>query len=80
MVFLSRHANGVQLNNVEVSFLGAETRPAFMVDNVKGIAFFRVKAQAAVGVKNVVLQNTEDFSWEGMDKVKKLKKVEAASF
>ncbi len=78
--FFIRHAKGIQLNNVEVSFLGAETRPAFMVDNVKGIAFFRVKAQAAVGVKNVVLQNTEDFSWEGRDKVKKLKKVEAASF
>lgn len=60
--FFIRHAKDIQLNNVEISFMGNETRPAFVIDDVKGIDLFNIKAQAVPGVKNFVLKNVEGFS------------------
>ena len=54
----------IELNNVEVSYLGKETRPAIMLDDVKGIQLFRTKAQAVPNVKTIVLKNVENFSIE----------------
>jgi hypothetical protein len=61
--FFIRHAKGIQLNNVEVSFMGDEVRPAFVIEDVKDISLTRVKAQAGDGVKNFVLKNVERFSF-----------------
>lgn len=60
--FFIRHAKNIQLNNVEVSFMGEEIRPAFVIQDVNGILLTRIKAQAANGIKNFVLKNVEDFS------------------
>lgn len=45
--FFIRHAKNIELNNVEISLMGAETRPAIILDDVKGISFNNVKAQSA---------------------------------
>ena len=80
--FFIRHAKDIQLNNVEVSFMGSEVRPAFIIDNVKGIELFRVKAQAAMGVTNFVLNNVEGFSLKERSgsKEKKFEKLTTTSF
>ncbi|MDQ6610500.1 MAG: glycoside hydrolase family 28 protein [Bacteroidota bacterium] len=80
--FFIRHAKNIQLNNVEVSFMGEETRPAFVIDDVKGIDMFRVKAQAATGVKNFVLKNVERFSLKDRtdSKERNFEKLKTTSF
>jgi hypothetical protein len=52
----------VELNNVDVSFMKEDLRPAFVLDQVKDADFEHVKAQKAAGVPTFVLQNVEGFS------------------
>lgn len=76
--FYIRHVKNIEINNVHISYLGNETRPAFILDDVKGIQLFRTKAQSVPNVKTFVLKNVENFSIEGSDgfKDKMMKKVE----
>jgi polygalacturonase len=60
--FYIRHAKGVLMNNVEVSYLKEDQRPAFVLEEVEGADFFRVKAQKAEGVPTFSLKNVTDFS------------------
>jgi polygalacturonase len=60
--FFIRHVKGIELNNVEVSFMKEDRRPAFVLDAVKGADFQHVKAQKAAGIPTFMLQNVEDFS------------------
>jgi len=55
--FFIRHADGVQLDNVEVSFKENDLRPAFFLDDVKNIDFMFVKAQKAENVPSLMLKN-----------------------
>jgi hypothetical protein len=50
------------MSDVEVSYLKEEARPAFLLNDVKGADFFRVRAQRATGVPTFVLNNVTDFS------------------
>ena len=59
--FFIRHMKGIELNNVEVSFLKEDLRPAFVLDDVKGAELNNVKAQTAPGVSAFVLNNVENF-------------------
>jgi polygalacturonase len=60
--FFLRHARGIEFNNVEVSYLTEELRPAFVLDDVKEVDFFRVRAQtAAADAPTFVLKNVSDF-------------------
>lgn len=47
--FFIRHAKNIKLNNVEVSYMGSETRVPFILDDVKGITLNQVKAQIPAG-------------------------------
>ncbi len=60
--FFIRHARGITFDNVEVSFEGDEARPAFVLDDVKNIEFFRTNAQLSNGVKMFSLKNVTSFS------------------
>jgi hypothetical protein len=60
--FFIRHTTGVELNSVDVSFMKEDLRPAFVLDQVKGVDFQHVKAQKAAGAPTFVLQNAEDVS------------------
>lgn len=60
--FYIHHAKGVELNNVEVSYLNEDRRSAFVLEDVTGADFFRVKAQQAEGVPIFSLKNVANFS------------------
>lgn len=60
--FFIRHAKGIEMTNVEVGFMKEDRRPAFVVEDVKGLRLLNVKAPAAEGVKRFVLMNVEGFS------------------
>jgi polygalacturonase len=60
--FFIRHTDGVQLDNVEVSFKENDLRPAFFLDDVKNIDFMFVKAQKAENVPSLMLKNVINLS------------------
>jgi len=59
--FFIRHAKNVKLNNVEVSYLGTETRVPIILDDVKDITVNQVKAQAVAGKPLYQLHNVSGF-------------------
>ena len=60
--FFFRHVKGVELNNVEVSYIKEDLRPAFFLDDVKNADFFHVKAQQTANVSTFVLKNVLAFT------------------
>jgi hypothetical protein len=60
--FFIRHVNGIELNNVEVSYAKEDLRPAVVLNDVKGADFQHLKAQHATDAPSFVLKNVEDFS------------------
>jgi polygalacturonase len=60
--FFVRHARGITFDNVEVSFEKEDARPAFLLDDVQNIEFFRTNAQLGAGAKMFVLKNVANFS------------------
>jgi polygalacturonase len=60
--FFIRHVKGIEMNNVEVGYLKAEMRPPFLLTDVKGADFHRVKAARAADVPTFVLKNVENFN------------------
>jgi polygalacturonase len=60
--FFIRHVKGLLLNNVEVSYLGNEIRPAIVIEDAKDINFFNIKTQPVPSAKRVVLKKVENFS------------------
>jgi polygalacturonase len=80
--FFIRHAKNFELNNVEISFLGKETRPAIILTDVKGILLNNVKAQRAGNAPVLVLKDVSDFESKGGNMIKdtKLKSVTDKSF
>jgi len=57
--FFVRHAEGLRLENVRVSFLNDDQRPAFIFDDVKGAELRFVKAPVSAKVLPVKLKNSE---------------------
>jgi len=55
--FFIRHVDGIQLNNIEVSFSQPDLRPAFFLDDVKNADLTFVKVQKAEGVPCMSLRN-----------------------
>jgi polygalacturonase len=60
--FFIRHAKGVSLDNVEISYLSDELRPAFRLDDVNGATFSHVTSQRADGTSMFILKNVSDFT------------------
>jgi polygalacturonase len=60
--FFIRHVKGIEMTNVEVSFLKEDLRPAFVLEDVSGAEFNLVKAKHAPGVPSFRLTDVEDFS------------------
>ena len=59
--FYIRHVDGIDFNNVQVSYEGEEARPAFVLNDVKNVDFMHVKAKRTEGVPEFVLDNVSDF-------------------
>lgn len=80
--FFIRHATGIELNNVEVSYAKEELRPAFVLNDVNGADFFHVKAQLSKDAFAFQLQDVSDFSAYQCQGVKdmRLQRVEREKF
>jgi len=51
--FYIRHVDGLKLRDVEVSYLNEDARPAFVMDDVRGLDSHNVKGQVAKDVKEI---------------------------
>jgi polygalacturonase len=60
--FFIRHVKGLQLRDIETSYIKEDVRPAFWLNDVSGVEFLHVKAQHAAGVATFDLKNVSDFS------------------
>jgi hypothetical protein len=60
--FYVRHVKGLEIRDVEVSFVKEDLRPPFVLDDVKDVDLRGVKAQRGPAVPMFVLKNVEDFS------------------
>jgi polygalacturonase len=60
--FFIRHVKGLEMNNVELSYMKEDLRPAFVLNDVKGADFFRVRAQREPDVPTFTFLNVENFS------------------
>ena len=60
--FFIRHIKGLQMRDVEVSYLNPDMRPAFVLNDVNGAEFIHVKAKQEADVPVFVLKNVSDFS------------------
>ncbi|MGD0200762.1 MAG: glycoside hydrolase family 28 protein [Bryobacteraceae bacterium] len=60
--FFIRHVRGIELSDVEVSYMQEDLRPPFLLNDVASVEFNHVKAQRARNVPMFVLRNVEDFS------------------
>jgi polygalacturonase len=59
--FYVRHAVNVRMDGIEVGFTSPDTRPAFVLDDVRGAELHGVRAQTAPNVPTFVLRDVEDF-------------------
>ncbi len=59
--FYLRHVRGITFENVDVSFEKDDARPAFFLDDVKTVGFFRTNAELMPDAKMFVLRNVFDF-------------------
>jgi len=80
--FFIRHVKGIELNDVQVSYLKEDLRPAFHLRDVKDVEFNNVKAQHAADVPTFVLNGVENFLIQGSPGIPdtRLKSVEKKEF
>ncbi|MFL6210076.1 MAG: glycoside hydrolase family 28 protein [Pyrinomonadaceae bacterium] len=60
--FFIRHVRGLEMNDVEVGYLKEDLRPPFVLNDVRGADFHRVKAQRTQAKPIFALKNVADFS------------------
>jgi len=60
--FYIRHAEHVELDNVETGFLSQDRRPAFVLDDVEDVEFRHCRAQKAPEAPTFVLRNVTAFA------------------
>lgn len=58
--FFLRHVNGIEMNDIQVSFTKEDRRPAFVLNSVRNVVFDAVKAQHADGVPTFVLRGVSN--------------------
>jgi len=60
--FYIRHVKGLTMTDVEVSYIKDDARPPFVLDDVKGADFHRIKAQRNGTRPTFVLKGVSDFN------------------
>ena len=59
--FYVRHARGIQFDNIEIKAEKEDQRPLFVLDDVQGADFFRIRGSRTAGVPVFALHNVADF-------------------
>jgi hypothetical protein len=57
--FFIRHAAGVQLNDVDVSYTKEDNRPAFVLDSVNDVSLENCRAEKTSGARTLVMANAK---------------------
>jgi polygalacturonase len=57
--FFIRHAAGIHLNDVNVSYSKEDSRPAFVLDSVNGVSLENCRAQKVSGAPTLVMTNAK---------------------
>jgi hypothetical protein len=60
--FFIRHVKGVEMNGIKIEHANEDLRPAFVLEDVEGADFGRIKGGASSGVSTFTLNNVRDFS------------------
>ena len=80
--FFIRHVKGLQMNDVEVSYIKDDARPPIVMNDVKGVDFFRLRAQHGADLPTFSLKDIEGFnlqqSWPLADT--RIEKVDRKQF
>jgi len=59
--FYVRHVKGIQFDNIEIKAEKEDQRPLFVLDDVQGADFFRIKGSRTAGVPVFAVNNVSDF-------------------
>jgi hypothetical protein len=59
--FYIRHVKGIQFDNIEIKAEKEDQRPEFVLDDVQGADFFRIKGSRAPGVPVFALHDVSYF-------------------
>jgi polygalacturonase len=59
--FYIRHARNVEMSNISIKLENADMRPAFIIEDVKGIRFFNVRTPAGKDIPTFILKGVTDF-------------------
>jgi hypothetical protein len=60
--FFIRHAKNITMTNIELKLENEDSRPPFILEDVKGASFINVRVAHGEGVSSFVLKNVTDFS------------------
>jgi len=60
--FFIRHARGVEMAGIKIEYVGEDLRPAFVIEDVEGADFGRIKVAVTPGVPAFALSNVKNFS------------------
>jgi polygalacturonase len=60
--FFIRHVRGLEMDGLKIEHANEDARPAFVLNDVQGADFERVKVSSAAGVPTFVLNDVRDFS------------------
>jgi len=79
--FFVRHVKGIQFDNIEIRAEKDDLRPAFVLEDVDGADFFRIKTPQTAGVPAFALHKVSDVAVHMCDGVPdtRLKAVENAT-
>jgi polygalacturonase len=60
--FFIRHVNFLEMNGIEITHYNLDARPSFVLEDVEGADFGRIKAGTMMGVPTFALSNVKHFS------------------
>jgi polygalacturonase len=60
--FFIRHVQGLEMEGIKIEHSNEDARPAFVLTDVQGVDFERVKAPSGLGVPTFTLNDVRDFS------------------
>ena len=72
--FFIRHVNGIEMDNVAVSYANDETRSPFCLSDVQHVIFSQIRSRRGAAVPEFRLKDVRDFiaqQCEGIDDLKR---------
>jgi len=60
--FFIRHVRGIDLSGIQISYMKEDLRPAFLLEAIKGVALYHIRAQHATDAPTFTLKQVEDFN------------------